>query len=472
MTSLGADHGERVEQAPVDRRAKTEVSITTIETSGLGDRSYLISAGGVAVVVDPQRDIDRILQLADELGAHVTHVLETHVHNDYVSGGLALSRATNAEYAVPAGEDLGFAARRITDGDVIDAGGFALRAVHTPGHTEHHTSYVLADADGYSVGVFSGGSMLFDATGRTDLVGAEHTRALTVAQYRSVRRLADEVPGDTSLFPTHGFGSFCAASTAGRDESTIDEQRGSNPALTQSEQDFVEELLANLTEYPAYYSHMAKINAAGPPAIDLSVSQPVDVDELRRRIEAGEWVVDLRHRTAFAAGHLRGSLGFELSDSFVTYLGWLYRWGAFLTLVGDDENQIADATKELVRIGIDDITGSAAIDDSQWGRIDHLASYPVADFEALAESASSANRQIVDVRRADEFATGHLAGAVNIPLHELLDRVAELDGAEIWVHCASGYRASVAASLLANADRPVVLVDDSFDNAVQLGLTG
>jgi rhodanese-related sulfurtransferase len=315
-------------------------------------------------------------------------------------------------------------------------------------------------------------STLFDATGRTDLVGPEHTRSLTVAQYHSVRRLADELPGAASLFPTHGFGSFCAAGTAGRDASTIDEQRDSNPALTQDEQDFVDDLLANLVEYPAYYAHMAEINAAGPSEVDLSVPQPVDADELRRRIEAGEWVIDLRHRTAFAAGHLRGSLGFELSDSFVTYLGWLYHWGSPLTLVGDDEAQIADATRELVRIGIDDdVTGSATVAESAWGGIDGLASYPVADFAALAATADSPDRQILDVRRADEYSAGHLSGAVNIPVHELLERAGELDGAEIWVHCASGYRASVAASLLAKTGRQVVLVDDGFDNAVALGLT-
>jgi glyoxylase-like metal-dependent hydrolase (beta-lactamase superfamily II)/rhodanese-related sulfurtransferase len=448
------------------------VEVSVVETSGLGDRSYLISGGGVAVVVDPQRDIDRVLDIVDGRGERVTHVLETHVHNDYVSGGLALSRATGAEYVVPAGDELDYPARRVTDGDVIDADAFTLRAVHTPGHTEHHTSYVLVDGEGHTVGVFSGGSMLFDATGRTDLVGPEHTRSLTVAQYHSVRRLADELPGAASLFPTHGFGSFCAAGTAGRDASTIDEQRDSNPALTQDEQDFVDDLLANLVEYPAYYAHMAEINAAGPSEVDLSVPQPVDADELRRRIEAGEWVIDLRHRTAFAAGHLRGSLGFELSDSFVTYLGWLYHWGSPLTLVGDDEAQIADATRELVRIGIDDdVTGSATVAESAWGGIDGLASYPVADFAALAATADSPDRQILDVRRADEYSAGHLSGAVNIPVHELLERAGELDGAEIWVHCASGYRASVAASLLAKTGRQVVLVDDGFDNAVALGLT-
>lgn len=174
--------------------------------------------------------------------------------------------------------------------------------------------------------------MLFDATGRTDLVGPEHTRSLPVAQFRSVRRLADELPSNASLFPPHGFGSLCRQQHR-RNASTVGEQRDANPALTQDEEQFVEDLLANLSDYPPYYAHMGVINREGPPDADLSVPAAVDVDELRRRIDAGEWVFDLRHRTAFAAGHLRGSVGFELSGSFITYLGWLYRWCSPITLI-------------------------------------------------------------------------------------------------------------------------------------------
>ena len=163
---------------------------------------------------------------------------------------------------VPAGDDIGYAARRITDGDIIDAGTFRLRAIHTPGHTREHVSYALDDESGETVGVFTGGSMLFDSTGRTDLLGEDSARELTTAQYHSVKRLAAELPADADVYPTHGFGSFCAASATGRDASTVGEQRDSNPALTQDEAEFVDELLANLAEYPAYYEHMGVINRA------------------------------------------------------------------------------------------------------------------------------------------------------------------------------------------------------------------
>lgn len=385
------------------------MQVTVIETSGLGDRSYVVIHGGAAVVIDPQRDIDRVLAVVDERRAGISHVLETHIHNDYVTGGLELARAVGAEYVVPAGDDLGYRACRVGDGDLVEANTFSLRTIHTPGHTQHHVSYELYDSSGRTAGVFTGGSMLFGATGRTDLLGADRTTALARAQYRSVRRLADEIPADTPVYPTHGFGSFCSATPVTDDASTIGEQRDSNPALTKSERAFVDELLAGLNEYPVYYAHMGVINANGPAPVDLSMPRPVDGVELRRRIEAGEWLVDLRHRLAFAAGHLAGTLGFELSGSFVTYLGWLYDRAAPLTLLGKDEGQIAEARRELVRIGVDEIAGASVGDVTTFAG-DEVRSYRVADFAALAEAVGDARVTVLDVRRTDEFAESHVAG--------------------------------------------------------------
>lgn len=190
--------------------------VEIIETSSLGDRSYLVADNDAVVVIDPQRDIDRVTGLLGDRTERITHVLETHLHNDYVTGGLELSRLTGAEYVIPQGDDVGYPARRVTDGDVINAGGFSLRVVHTPGHTREHVSYVLNDASGQAVGVFTGGSMLYDTTGRTDLLGDEHAHDLSVEQYRSVRRLAQELPPHAEVYPTHGFGSFCSASAAAK----------------------------------------------------------------------------------------------------------------------------------------------------------------------------------------------------------------------------------------------------------------
>jgi hydroxyacylglutathione hydrolase len=446
------------------------MDVSIIETSSLGDRSYLISEAGAAVVVDPQRDIDRVVSLADDLGARITHVLETHIHNDYVTGGLELSRTVGAQYVVPGSDALGYQRRAVDDGDIIDAGPIQLQVMHTPGHTHHHVSYILRDSTGTTVGVFTGGSMLFGTTGRTDLVGQEHTLELTHAQYQSVNRLAAELPADTAVYPTHGFGSFCAATPAKGHSSTVGLQQHSNPALTQDEQSYVDQLLAGLAAYPAYYAHMGVINRNGPPAVDLSMPKPVDPEELRRRIDAGEWVVDLRGRTAFAAAHFGGTIGFELSGSFATYLGWLYEWGAPLTLIGEDADQIADARRELVRIGIDDLAGAAVGEIHTLVDGTELRSYRVADFHALADALGDPGVHVLDVRQEAEYAASHIDGAVNIPLHQLAQRAADIPTGTVWIHCGSGYRASIAASIIDRFQRTVVLVNDQFANAQTLGL--
>jgi hydroxyacylglutathione hydrolase len=448
-----------------------DLQIEVIETSSLGDRSYLATDRAVAVVVDPQRDIDRILELVARRGVRLTHVLETHIHNDYVTGGLELAQRTGATYVVAAGDEVDFDRLAVRDGDVVTTGGLRLRVLHTPGHTLHHVSYALqGDTDADIRAVFTGGSMLFGATGRTDLVGPEHTDALTHAQFDSVRRLAEEIPGSAEVFPTHGFGSFCSATPTSGDASTVAEQRSTNPALTLAEQEYVDTLLAGLDAYPAYYAHMGSINRRGPQPVDLSLPEPIDADQLRARLAAGEWVVDLRERTAFAAGHLPGTLAFELSTNFVTYLGWLYRYGTPLTLVGETDEQVATARRELVRIGIDALSGAATGEITSLAGGQSLRSYPVSDFAGLAAARKERTVRVIDTRRNDERAGGGVADSLHIPLHELADRLDEVPAGEVWVYCGSGYRASIAASVLDRHHHSVVLINDTYRNAGRAAL--
>ncbi|MCF6510100.1 MBL fold metallo-hydrolase [Blastococcus sp. MG754426] len=444
--------------------------VQTIETPSLGDRSYLVDDGEVAVVIDPQRDIDRVLDLVTQRRVRVSHVLESHVHNDYVTGGPELARRVGAVYVLPAGSGAELDHVAVSDGDVLDAGRMRLTVLHTPGHTHHHVSYALGDGNREVQAVFTGGSMLYGATGRTDLVGPEATDELTHAQYHSVRRLARELPAEAQVFPTHGFGSFCSATPTSGTSSTIGEQHRVNPALTQAEQEYVDTLLAGLDAYPAYYARMAPINRRGPAPVDLSLPERVDPAELRRRLEAGEWVVDLRERTAFAAGHLTGSMNVELGTNFVTYLGWLYRWGAPLTLIGESEEQVAEARRELVRIGVDELAGAAIGDVGSLADGQPLRSYPVSDFAGLAEAMERGPVQVLDARRNDERAAGFVRGSQHVPLHELADRLDEVPQGEVWVYCGSGYRASIAASVLDRPGRSVVLVNDSYGAAGEVGL--
>jgi glyoxylase-like metal-dependent hydrolase (beta-lactamase superfamily II)/rhodanese-related sulfurtransferase len=446
------------------------IKITAIETKSLGDRGYLVTDGEIALVIDPQRDFDRVLDLAAARGAAITGVFETHVHNDYVTGGYALARATGAAYYLNAADQVAFERTPVADGDVIKAGTMRLRALATPGHTFTHLCYALADGDGTVLAVFTGGSLLFGSTGRTDLLGAEHQAELARAQYRSARRLAGELPDSASVWPTHGFGSFCSATQTTGTSSTIGEQKRANPALTLAEADFVEATLAGLEAYPAYYAHMGPANAAGPAAPDLSPPRRADAAELRRRIDAGEWVVDLRSRRAFAAGHLRGALSFELGDSFATYLGWLIPWGTPLTVIGSSAADVAAAQRELVRIGIDKLAAAADGPAGAWSGGEALSSFEVTDFEGLDRIRGQGGVVVLDVRRDSEWAESRVDGAVHIPLHELPARIGELPAGRIWVHCQSGYRAAVAASLLDAAGLPVVLVDGELDRAELAGL--
>jgi hydroxyacylglutathione hydrolase len=443
--------------------------VVTIETPGLGDRSYLIHDGRTAMVIDPQRDIDRVLREAETSGVSISHVLETHIHNDYVTGGLALARAVGAAYVVAAADEVDFSRTPARDGDEVTAGGLALTVVATPGHTPGHLSYVLRDGPGDPVAVFTGGSMLFGAVGRTDLISAEQTEPLTRAQYRSVRHLAEMLPDQVAVYPTHGFGSFCSATPTSGDSSTIGAERQANIALTSGEDAFVKELIAGLGAYPRYYAHMGPANRSGPAAPDLSAPQRADAADLRRRIDAGEWVVDLRQRKAFARSHLTGSISVELGDPFATYLAWTIPWGTPLTLVGDTPEQVAAAQLQLARVGIDRLAAAASgpTSDLAGGR---LSSYGVSDFRALAAAWGRDRPVVLDVRRPDEWRAGHISGAVHIPFWELEQRAGEVPDGEVWVHCASGFRAGIGASLLDRAGRRVVHIDDDWDRAAGLGL--
>ncbi len=292
-----------------------------------------------------------------------------------------------------------------------------------------------------------------------------------------MRRLADELPDATEVYPTHGFGSFCSTGggACGSGGTIADERQRNDALINQDEDAFVESLIANLTAYPAYYAHMGALNRGGPAAPDLSPPVPLDAHQVRTRIDAGEWVVDLRDRTAYAASHVHGSVGISLGNQFSTYVGWLMPWGAPLSLIGESAEQVSDAQRMLARIGIDEVQGAAtgSVDDLSAARRRRRirgARSPTCRTTRAAESATEADAILLDVRRDDEYAAGHLPGAAHVPLHHLLDELGTLPPGQLWVHCASGYRASIAASLLDRAGRDVVLIDDSFADAVAAGL--
>ncbi|MGW3453919.1 MBL fold metallo-hydrolase [Streptomyces albidoflavus] len=442
--------------------------VETIAIPGLGNRHYLAGGATTAVAVDPPRDIDQVIAAAARRGVRIALVVETHVHNDYVTGGLELARVTGAEYLVPAGARVSFPRTPVHDGDRASVDQeLTLHAVATPGHTPHHTAYVLHEG-GTPVAAFTGGSLLIGTVGRPDLVEPRLTEELARAQHASAHRLAGTLPDATAVLPTHGFGSFCSSAQATGETSTVGQERSANEALVKDADTFVADLLAALDDVPAYYAHMGPVNSAGPAPVDLTPPTTADPAALADRLAAGEWVVDLRHRVAFAEGHVPGTYNFEADGQLATYLAWLIPWGKPVTLLAESPAQLAEAQRELVRVGIDRPAAAATGGPADWlppGTAP--ASFRRATFAELARERPAA---VLDVRRDSERSGRRIEGSLHIPLHTLAGRLGELPEGPVWVHCAGGMRAAVAASLLDAAGHEVVAVDDSLDHAEAAGL--
>ena len=335
----------------------------------------------------------------------------------------------------------------------------ALRA-HARGHTPTHMSY-LAMRDDEVIGLFTGGSMLYAAVGRTDLISEALTHSLSLQQHASVRHLAGLVDDGIPVFPTHGFGSHCSSGTGDIIHSgTVADERTRNPALlTADPEAFADELIAGLGPYPTYYARMDPANRQGPGRVPTELPEPITAGDVAAHLDKGSMVVDLRARGPFAAGHLPGSVNVELRDDLPTYLGWVHDPTAPLLLLAPDERDLREAQVMLARIGLDDIVG--------------VGIGPVTDFAGPGglgvtrrvrwpevNDARPADAVVLDTRDQHEWDSGHHSAAIHIPFHEVLAREGELPAGPVWVYCATGNRAAVAASLLARVGREVVLIDD------------
>jgi len=444
------------------------VSLTVInlDTPTLGDRSYIAHDGKTALVVDPQRDIDRVVSITERLGLQIGAVVETHMHNDYVSGGLVLAREHGAKYIVSAEDPVAFERYAVKDTEVVNVGSFAVQALHTPGHTFTHMSYALLQASGEAQGVFTGGSMLHGSTGRPDLLGWSFAEELAGLQHGSAHRLAELLADGVNVHPTHGFGSFCAATSTCGDSSTIGDEKRTNPALLLDRETFIAQTLAGLDAFPAYYKHMGPANHAGPGVIDLSELSRMSADEVVKAMSAGAWLVDLRNREAWAKQHVTGSMSFGIDGSMATYFGWLFDYDNKLVLMSDKAEDVSAAQRELVRIGIDRPAGSFVGDVTSF---DSLSSTEVVHFVDVPTALKRDDVVVLDVRRNSERTAAHIAGTSHIPLHELEARIAEVpSGKSIWVHCAGAYRAAAAMGILERAGHKAILINDPFDAALSV----
>lgn len=423
------------------------LTVETVRTPGLGDSTYLLIHNGLAVVVDPQRDIDRFEDVLNRHDAELRFVLETHVHNDYVSGGRDLARRFDAEIVMPAGAAPVFRHRPAFHLEELSVDDLTIRPIHTPGHTPEHTSYLVL-IDGHERGVFSGGSLLVGSAGRSDLLGEDRAESLARLQYGSVNRLA-ELPNHTALYPTHGAGSFCTTTGASSLNSTIGEEKATSPILAYPDEDaFVKGQLSGLVPYPSYYAHMGPANLRINATPDLTAPT---LDQVPNEVT----VIDGRDRSDVARGHLSGSLGLELSDSFGTWVGWLTDFNAPLALVLDPSQDTGEALRQLTRIGYDDVRGVVRPNPETF--TETFRTVEVDEFaDAVVDGA-----QVLDVRAPDEWEGGTIEGATLCYLPDLaLEIPAALDARRpVWVTCASGYRATAAATLLQSQGfEPIALI--------------
>lgn len=445
------------------------MDVKVLTTPGLGDKSYVLAHDGIGVIVDPQRDIARFRSALDELDADPRYVLETHLHNDYVSGGRHLAAETGAELVLPAGSGAKFVYLPAFHQEALDAGPFQVRPLHTPGHTPEHVSYVIV-IDDAPIAVFSGGSLLVGSAGRTDLLGIDRATSLVRLQYQSVRRLA-ELPGVVDLYPTHGAGSFCTASEAGGTTSTIGEELKTNPVLQyQDAEDFATDQLTGLPPYPSYYAHMGPMNLAGPEPYTPEPIPEMTPDQVQAAMDSGVLVVDARYKTTFAEAHIPGSWGMELGSDFATWIGWLLPFNAPLVLVLEEGESLDEARDALARIGFEDIRGV------MWG----LDAWIEEERETVSHATMTArqfiegengSRQVVDIRAPTEWVDGTYSGSMLSHLPDLIESIPEeLDRAEpVYLGCTTGHRASIAAGVLADEGyQPVVLTGASLLGVIML----
>lgn len=441
-----------------------KIEVLKIDTPSLGDRSYLAHDGKTAVIVDPQRDVDRFNAILDERNLKLGAVIETHVHNDYLSGGLELAREHDAPYLINKDDGVKFSCVEVIDQQEISVGGFGLKVRKTPGHTYNHLSYELCTEENKVVALFTGGSLLHGATGRPDLLGWENAAELAGLQYDSAHSLVDSLDDELEIFPTHGFGSFCSATPTLADFSRIKDEKMDNPVFNQDRESYISKTLEALDVYPTYFKFMASRNIEGPGPIDLTTLKGVSAQELKEAIRKGDWVVDLRNRVEWANQHLAGSVSLGLDGSFASYLGWLHRLDAPIYLSSENASDISMAQRELVRIGVDRPTASHI---GKFENSPDLKSIRIVKFSDLSSVIDSPNITVLDVRQLHERNKSHLSHSRYIPFYEMESRVEELPSStEIWVHCTSGYRAAAVLKFIEDSGRLPVLINDDFANAL------
>jgi len=421
--------------------------------TGLGNSAYLIGSHDTkkGILIDPLRDVDRYLHAAAERGLELTHVLDTHLHADFVSGNREIAAQTGAQIGASAEAHVEFEHQPLTEESIIDLGAFQLRVLTTPGHTPEHISFLLVQADGKTpAALFSGGALIVGGAARTDLLSHDLTLPLARHLYHTIHDKLLKLPDEVDVFPTHGAGSFCVAPSSPDRTTSIGRERMSNAlARPQSEDEFIKRALTGLPSYPTYYKYMRAVNQKGARLLGgVPLLKPLSAEEVKAQQAAGAVVIDVRHQNHFGAGHVPESYGIRVDAPLVTWAGWVIPFGSKIMLVAENAEQRVEATRQLIRIGYDDIVGYLEGGIESWAR----AGYPVETIPSLKADELRERLNdvtLVDVRMKSEWDAGHIAGAQHFEGGRIAwDDLPFPHDTPVVIQCASGNRSMVAISVL------------------------
>jgi hydroxyacylglutathione hydrolase len=424
----------------------------------LGNSAFLVSDpdAGEAVAIDPVRDVAQYLDRADTLDVRITHALETHVHNDFVSGARELEAEVGATVGAAADSGLEFRFRPLDEGSEIAVGRWRLRTRRSPGHTPDHVCYLLVDEQGEELALFSGGALMIGAIARTDLFGPHLATHLALEAFRTLHVRLRHLPDQVALYPTHGGGSFCGAATTDATTSTMAQERLTNPFLTTSDlMPFIARAL-HQGPYPAYYRDMSVMNRRGANLAGrtLPALRTLSADVTDYHMKLGAALVDVRPGRRFDRGHVPGSFNVGLEGPFSAWVGWVIERGRPIVLAGGTTRQHEEAHRQLFRIGYDSVVGQLDGGIDAWSASGRdLTTFETAEVADLASWILSAEPMtVVDARNEDEWVHGHVPGAVRMPVPDIAHHAHELPReAPVAVHCGVGYRAAIAASLMEQA---------------------
>ena len=437
---------------------------------GLAIYSYLVGdeKTQTAAVIDPTRDIEEYLQIAKREGLHIKHVLETHVHADFVSGARELKDQLGDEVTIHCsglgGSDWTppYADHIVQDGDEVQFGTVRLKAIHTPGHTPEHIVWALFD-DSRSKEtpwlVFTGDFVFVGDVGRPDLLGEEARKVLAHQLYESVFQKLPPLPDYTEIFPAHGAGSLCGKAIGSRASSTMGYERRFNSALIERpEQEWIDNLMDQMPLSPPYFARMKRVNKEGPKVLgpELPGSKRWSAQQVYERTCENCLIVDVRSKEAFAAAHIPGAINIPFGANLPTWAGWVLPYDRPTLIVPDHPGQMPEIVTHLIRVGFDDIQGFLEGGMDAW----EVKGYPLETLSTMSVQTLNERRDeltVLDVRTEKEWNAGHIAGAIHIHGGKLQEKMGQVPRDKpVAVICGSGYRGSIAASFLKREGYPDV----------------